>query len=296
MSPRLMNQWLDLVSIAESISFSDDCDSIIWAFDGSSKFSVQAIYKTISFRGIQPVYTPIIWDICVPPRVHIFLWLLSNNKTLTRTNLAKRRHVDDTTCLFCSEQETVHHLFFECCVPKVLWTYISEIFHVALGTDYESIARWWISNKTYKVMNCFSAALMWCLWKFRNEMCFQGKMWRGEKLLLSRLYNMLKSWRILFVDGDLDTLNQALSKLQHMLQQPPRLLGQSQEYSIMWTSSEETSSSTGALPGRTPSTSARLMVAEAPADFPTSSTDFFPSLDAMTSHVSSSFGSGFWAL
>ena len=112
------------------------------------------------------MYTPIIWDICVPPCVHIFLWLLSNNKTLTRTNLAKRRHVDDTTCLFCSEQETVHHLFFECCVAKVLWTYISEIFHVALGTDYESIARWWISNKTYKVMNCFSAALMWCLWKF----------------------------------------------------------------------------------------------------------------------------------
>ena len=64
----------------------------------------------------------------------------------------------------------------------------------------------------------------------------------------------------------------------------------------MWTSSEETSSSSGASPGRTPSTSARLMVAEAPADFPTSSTDLFPSLDVMTSHVSSSFGSGFWAL
>ena len=47
-SPRLMNQWLDLVSIAESISFSDDCDSIIWAFDGSNKFSVQAIYKKIA--------------------------------------------------------------------------------------------------------------------------------------------------------------------------------------------------------------------------------------------------------
>jgi len=28
--PRLMNMWLDLISIAESISYSDDYDAIIW--------------------------------------------------------------------------------------------------------------------------------------------------------------------------------------------------------------------------------------------------------------------------
>ena len=59
--------WHDLTAIAESVNFTDDCDSIIWAFDGSSKFSVQAIYKTISFGGIQPVFTPSIWSIVVPP-------------------------------------------------------------------------------------------------------------------------------------------------------------------------------------------------------------------------------------
>ena len=84
-----MRMWLDLVAIAESISYSDDCDAIVWAFHGSSKFSVQAIYKTISFRGITPVFTPSIWTIIVPPRVHIFLWLLASNKILTRDNLAK---------------------------------------------------------------------------------------------------------------------------------------------------------------------------------------------------------------
>jgi len=70
--PRLMNMWLDLVSIAESISYSDDYDAIIWAFDGSSKFSVQAVYKTISFRGVQPTFIPSVWNIIVPPRIHIF--------------------------------------------------------------------------------------------------------------------------------------------------------------------------------------------------------------------------------
>ena len=120
-SNRLMLSWLDLVSIAESITFTEDCDSIFWAFDGSGKFSVQSMYRTISFRGILPAHTPAVWKLCVPTRIHIFLWLLSNNKTLTRTNLAKRRHVEDITCLFCNENESVHHLFFRllCCLCYV---------------------------------------------------------------------------------------------------------------------------------------------------------------------------------
>ena len=56
----LMQDWFTLVAIAESITYSDDCDAIIWSFDNSSKFSVQSMYSTISFRGIQPVYTPVI--------------------------------------------------------------------------------------------------------------------------------------------------------------------------------------------------------------------------------------------
>jgi hypothetical protein len=57
------------------------------------------------------VYTPVVWKIIVPPRLHIFLRLLTNNKIHTRDNLAKRKHVEDLTCLFCSEVESVHHVF-----------------------------------------------------------------------------------------------------------------------------------------------------------------------------------------
>jgi len=76
-----------------SLQYADD--TILWSFADSNSFSVQAVYKTISFRGVQPAYTPSIWKLSVPPRIHIFLWLLYNNKILTRTNLAKRRHVED---------------------------------------------------------------------------------------------------------------------------------------------------------------------------------------------------------
>ena len=48
-------------------------------------------------------------------RLGFILWLLANNKTLTRSNLSKRQHLEDLSCLFCGETETVHHLFFGCC-------------------------------------------------------------------------------------------------------------------------------------------------------------------------------------
>ena len=241
-SPRLMRMWHDLTAIVESVNFTDDCDSIIWAFDGSSKFSVQAVYKTISFRGIQPVFTPSIWSIVVPPRIHIFLWLLSNNKILTRDNLAKRRNVEDYSCLFCSQQESVCHLFFDCVVAKTCWSYLVDIFHVDLGSNFESVARWWVSNNRYKVMNCCSAALMWCLWKTRNEICFQGKVWLGEKLVIRRLANTLKNWRILFAAGDWELLDQVLASLHAKLVQPLAILGPSLMGSLRSSSLEASTS------------------------------------------------------
>ena len=49
-SETLMLDWLDLVAIAESMFYTDDCDSIIWSFDASSKFSIHSMYNTVSFR------------------------------------------------------------------------------------------------------------------------------------------------------------------------------------------------------------------------------------------------------
>jgi hypothetical protein len=73
------------------------------------------LYVVINHRGITPIYVPVVWNLNIPQRVQIFLWLVGKNKALRRDNLAKRREVSDKTCLFCNEYEFVHHLFFDCC-------------------------------------------------------------------------------------------------------------------------------------------------------------------------------------
>jgi hypothetical protein len=172
---RLMRQWEELLQIAESLSLKEhEEDAIIWQFESSGKYLVHSLYGVVNNRGVKQVFTPVVWKIIVPPRLHIFLWLLTNNKTLTRDNLAKRRHVEDLTCLFCSEYEFVHHIFFECCVATAPWSIVSEIMQVSVGADFESVAKLWLREKKYKDINTCTSAVLWTLWKARNELCFQG--------------------------------------------------------------------------------------------------------------------------
>jgi hypothetical protein len=116
-----MEQWFELQQIANNISFSEDCDSLIWTYDSSGKFSTSSCYSIISFIGVTPVYIPAIWSLMIPARVHIFLWLLSNNNLMTRDNLQKRNLGKPVCCMFCSDNESVEHLFFRCIVAKNIW-------------------------------------------------------------------------------------------------------------------------------------------------------------------------------
>jgi hypothetical protein len=114
----LMQRWYDLKSIAESLHLSAEEDSVIWKFDSKGVYSVSSLYAIVNFGGIMPVHIPAVWRVKVQPRVHVFLWLLANNKLLSKDNLAKRQHVPDIRCIFCNEAESVAYLFFECAVAK----------------------------------------------------------------------------------------------------------------------------------------------------------------------------------
>jgi hypothetical protein len=97
--------------------------------------------------GVVLIHTLAVWKLHIPPRIHIFMWLLSNDKLQTRDNLSKRRPVEDGSCLFYKEYESTRHLFFECGVAKPVWDVISDIFNISVGASFVSVARWWLSKK-----------------------------------------------------------------------------------------------------------------------------------------------------
>jgi hypothetical protein len=92
---------------------------------------------------------------------------------MTRDNLAKRKKIDDKSCLFCCEDETVQHLFFMCAVAKQCWFIIAQILNISLQEPLIDIGKLWLSHKKYLVINIVTSAVLWNLWKLRNEICFQ---------------------------------------------------------------------------------------------------------------------------
>ena len=113
--------------------------------------------------------------------------------------------------------------FFYCCVAKLTWELISEIAGMKVGTNFESIGRWWISNDKNAVLNCTCVATLWSLWKSRNHLCFQEGTWQGEGQILGSIAKMLKRWRVLLKQEKLAMLDHIAQHLLEMGSSPSRI-------------------------------------------------------------------------
>ena len=146
------------------------------------------------------MFIPAVWQLHVPPRVHVFLWLLSQNKLMTRDNLNKRKLNKPECCTFCTEDESIEHLFFQCIVAKHVWHFVSEFFSLPLGADFISIAKFWLANQKHATLNSVCASTLWCIQKFRNNMFFNCLPWINLHQILRMVLNSVKRWKIIFKD------------------------------------------------------------------------------------------------
>ena len=95
-----------------------------------------------------PAYIPSIWKIKEPPKIHVFLWLLSKNMLMTVDNLSHRGVSKPQECQFRLEHKSIHHLLFDCVVVKYDWacTTCSLVFILAI------ILIWLVNGRVKK--NC----------------------------------------------------------------------------------------------------------------------------------------------
>jgi hypothetical protein len=60
---------------------------------------------------------------------------------------------------------------------------VLEIIGFSIVNNFESMARCWLCNKKYGIVNVISSAVRWGIWKLRNSMCFQEVAWKNMKQL-----------------------------------------------------------------------------------------------------------------
>jgi hypothetical protein len=61
-----MEKWFELEHVASSISFSGDCDSLVWKYNNLGQYLTNSSYNIITFRGVIPIYIPAVWSLVVP--------------------------------------------------------------------------------------------------------------------------------------------------------------------------------------------------------------------------------------
>jgi hypothetical protein len=86
------------------------------------------------------------WKAKVPPKIKIFLWYLWKGVILTKDNLAKRQWKGCTCCCFCSEHETIQHLFFYCPMARLMWFAMNVTFGITKPTNIAVLFGPWLRS------------------------------------------------------------------------------------------------------------------------------------------------------
>jgi hypothetical protein len=128
------------------------------------------------------------------------------------------------SCLFCTDAETIHHLFFGCCVAKILWCHLSVMGGTDIGTDFESVAGKWLCAKKFKTLNICITAVLWSIWKLRNSMCFQENQWHGMQAVFFRCAKLTRRWAIIQTEEVANQLEIMAKLWEERGSSPPALL------------------------------------------------------------------------
>ena len=100
-------------------------DQILWRWTPHRHFTVHSFYSWLDFGGVPNREFQSIWGATIPLKIKIFLWLVKQNRVLTRDNLSRRGWSGNMQCVYCSEMESVNHLFVNCHYAGSIWAWIA---------------------------------------------------------------------------------------------------------------------------------------------------------------------------
>lgn len=187
-----------MMSLIGEYGISDDKDKPGWVLSKSGIYTVNSLYKRMTIRGIGcPIYKHI-WNIIVPLKVKIFMWILLKNRFQTKGNLVFKGWRGDPRCAMClTTVETSEHLFAECAEIKSLWEDLIEGSNIILpsgGTTlWDSLIRVFSTSKYNDLPHLLIPTTTWCIWNERNNVIFKDRI-LDTKRLASSICHFLSFW------------------------------------------------------------------------------------------------------
>lgn len=193
--------WNNIKQVCDNLHLDvNKEDTLWWNLTKHGNFTVKSFYKALSLQNFVFPYKKL-WQIKVPLKVRIFIWLVIKNKILTKDNLYKKGwRKGDIKCQFCDNIETVQHLFFECPLAKFLWNIVSCSLNLKPVSNIQDLFGVWLLSygkgmKTLMVVGV--AAIFWAIWKVRNTACFENKLPNDPIDVVFLTCHWIESWVVM---------------------------------------------------------------------------------------------------
>ena len=85
---------------------------------------------------------------------------------LTEDNLARRQWQEDRRCCFCSSNESIQHLLFDCHYAKFMWRIIQVSFNLIPPTSVHNLFTDWLDGVNRKLKSQIlvdASAICWAI-------------------------------------------------------------------------------------------------------------------------------------
>jgi hypothetical protein len=208
MTPDIAWQIHGLNQIMSQTVLTDMQDKPHWKWTKSGKFSVKSVYNHLCSNGIDRTFKHL-WKSRIPLKIKIWLWMIWHNAIATKDNLLRRNWQGSATCQFCSNPETISHLFFSCPAAKFVWSAVGKLVGANSRPGSFTQFFWWLpqfipASRNTQIAGL--AAICWAIWKLRNRSCFDHKMIKDPVELISYSTVFMKYWAGLHGEKDAEDL------------------------------------------------------------------------------------------
>jgi hypothetical protein len=196
LSPNLAIQVHGLLRIVRQISLSQTKDKPVWKWTKDGIFSVKSMYNHLCGNGIDRSFKHL-WKSKIPLKIKIWLWLIWHNAIASKDNLLRRNWSGDASCQFCSQNESISHMFFTCVAAKYVWSTVAKAVGATDRPGSFTQFFWWFPNlvpASRNVQIAGLAAICWAIWKLRNRACFDKKLIKSPSELISLSVVFMQHW------------------------------------------------------------------------------------------------------
>ncbi|XP_058782890.1 uncharacterized protein LOC131657518 [Vicia villosa] len=144
-----------------------------------NKFCKRIIYRKLLNNSQDVPWKRLFFDNAARPRAIFTLWMVCLGRIATKTRLMKFAILDNNSCVMCTGNEDLNHLFFLCDRTKSIWQEVLPWLQEDHGTGgWEHELKWMIHRCNHKgwksnLLKTALAETVHACWLYRNSLVFK---------------------------------------------------------------------------------------------------------------------------